>query len=291
MALDAAEWRFASEFAWDDGGTTSPPLDTQPDDLIELIGSYSSDVLEPSHLGRLARTSTCMRRLLEELLETLRADRKAALLLSRKVAPSLADFLRERPTAIFASGKNITEADAPTLGHWLRSEASSQLELLNLSDNPLGSAGADAIAAATTTGSQRRLKRAGGLKHLRSLFLSGTELGVDGMRHLAACIGDGGLPSLEWLFLGNNAVGDDGAKALAEGLAEKEAPALKTLHLADNGIRDAGIVALMATAAEGKLASIEELVLEKNRFGDAGADALTASISKGSLPKLKYLKR
>ena len=64
MALDAAEWRFASEFAWDDGGTTSPPLDTQPDDLIELIGSYSSDVLEPSHLGRLARTSTCMRQLL-----------------------------------------------------------------------------------------------------------------------------------------------------------------------------------------------------------------------------------
>ena len=101
MALDAAEWRFASEFAWDDGGTTSPPLDTQPDDLIELIGSYSSDVLEPSHLGRLARTSTCMRRLLAELLETLRADRKAALLLSRKVAPSrLAAPWRGCPAAV-----------------------------------------------------------------------------------------------------------------------------------------------------------------------------------------------
>ena len=46
-------------------------------------------------------------------------------------------------------------------------------------------------------------------------------MGDEGVKTLAACLGDGGLPRLEVLGLSFNGIGDDGLKSLTVALAKK----------------------------------------------------------------------
>eukprot|EP00435_Cladocopium_sp_Y103_P068765 s159_g32.t1 len=92
--------------------------------------------------------------------------------------------------------------------------------------------------------------------------------------------------SLVWLDLNGNSIGDAGAEALADGL--KSNGSLQTLWLQFNSIGDAGVQAL----ADGLKSngSLKELYLSSinNSIGDAGAEALAAGLRENrSLRRLR----
>jgi uncharacterized protein (TIGR02996 family) len=130
--------------------------------------------------------------------------------------------------------------------------ALQSVETLDLSGNPLATAGAALLATA------------GNLAGLRRLVVNSAGLGSAGAWSLCQA----NLPALESLHLRTNAIGDDGLAALAQGTL----PRLRELNVSYNGITARGLAALTGHCPEG-LASLD---LSWNRFGDDGVGALAA---------------
>lgn len=126
------------------------------------------------------------------------------------------------------------------------------LERLELGENLLGGAGAEALAGAD------------GLQQLAVLDLSANQIDAAGASALARAEHLGALKRLD---LSHNRIGDAGALALSRSSA---LGGLVELRASSSWIGDAG-AALLARAAMGSLC---ELVLSDNPIGDVGAEAL-----------------
>jgi uncharacterized protein (TIGR02996 family) len=131
----------------------------------------------------------------------------------------------------------------------------TNLRVLNLGYNWIGDAGARALAQSPH------------LTNLRELNLSSSWIREAGAEALAQ---SPHLTNLRVLNLSYNGIGDAGAEALAQ---SPHLTNLRVLNLEFNEIGDAGAVAL----AYPHLTNLRELNLSANGIGDAGAEALAQS--------------
>ena len=146
--------------------------------------------------------------------------------------------------ALHASHNRITSLGALELAEAFPAE----LEVLSLSWNRIGDAGAAALASAR------------GACRLAALDLAYCELGDDAARALAAA---SSLSRLTTLDLGVNRIGDAGLAALA---ASPHLGRLEALNLGHNPVGDAGVLALLASPM---LASLTVLHLPGTHVTDA----------------------
>ncbi|CAJ1366818.1 unnamed protein product [Effrenium voratum] len=172
-----------------------------------------------------------------------------------------------------------------------------QLQRLNLAQNHIGNAGAEALAE-TLLQSPRLLQS------LHLLDLSGNEIGNPGLCSLAAAlpsaramqalgfdsnfIGDHGAGSLalalpqcgglQRLILCRNEIGDSGAGELARAMPRCN---LQILDLSENEVSDVG--AERFAAALPNCGKLQRFDLARNYVGDRGAVALAAALPKCQL--------
>jgi hypothetical protein len=144
----------------------------------------------------------------------------------------------------------IDELDKVDFGH---------IHTLEMGRNPLGQAGAEAIA------------RCGRLSGVEILYLP--EAGINGPGVAAIYAGESKLGRVRDLSLNGNPLGDEGAEAIARSPKAKE---LNHLWLAKVGLTDRGAVAL---AESPHLAALEDLSVDGNQLTDAGRAALRNSKS------------
>lgn len=182
---------------------------------------------------------------------------------------------------------NLTPDGVPALAG---SPLVRHLESLNLSDNPVGAAGAEALARGDAERlkvlhlSDAKLGKAGiealtgtrRLPMLRSLDLSENGLTGAAARALAGCPR---LAELRWLNLSRNRIGRDGAGALARSPHVRK---LERLLLLSNGLGAGGAAEL---GEAGFLDSIQQLELAGNNLGEAGL----RSILKSRPARLQFL--
>jgi hypothetical protein len=177
-------------------------------------------------------------------------DSGAAALASSGVLSGLSELVLCSASVGPAGAAALAGAEAP------------HLRRLDLSNNPLGSRGAAALARAVF------------LSGLREVVLSLCQLDDEAMYHLKA----GDFRSLRALRLAYNSIGPTGARHLAEagGLG-----GLRLLELHDNFIGDEGLIAL---AGSDHLGGLLELDLEQDvwnyrgaPFGDEAARAVASS--------------
>ena len=139
----------------------------------------------------------------------------------------------------------------------------SSVRALWLKRNPLGVAGARAIADAPH------------LSHLSVLDLFNCELDDEGVASVARALANPAV-RVEHVYLGGNAAGWCAARAVAELLAETRT--LRTLDLSASRLGDDGAETLAAGLAAN--ASLEGLALANNAIGSRGAAALGAAIAR-----------
>jgi hypothetical protein len=159
----------------------------------------------------------------------------------------------------YSSNKKLTPAQLKQLISYLTHD--HFITELNLWNNQLGDAGAQALAAALKTNTA-----------LTTLDLSYNDLGDAGAQALAAALKTN--PSLATLQLGSNQLGEAGAQALAAAL--KTNTALTTLYLGGNQLGDAGAQALAEVLKTNT--ALTTLYLGGNQLGKAGAQALAAAL-------------
>jgi Ran GTPase-activating protein (RanGAP) involved in mRNA processing and transport len=159
----------------------------------------------------------------------------------------------------------------------------SSLRCLEIGQNPLGNAGASAIAFA-----------AGGHPTLRGLFVNACEIGTSGCEALAQ------VRTLDVLDLGHNRFGDAGASMLAQALGPPHSPSephggcgprgprgLCNLMLVSCGIEDKGAARLAERLIEDR--TVSELALCRNRIGHDGIVALASALSGGCVLRVLRL--
>lgn len=171
---------------------------------------------------------------------------------------------------------------------------------LNLSNNPLGEAGAFAVAKALTAWpriTELRLSQAefspvgvvaivhalrASAPHLEVLKLDGNTVGRAGGLELAALLASGAQAKLQCLSMHRCAL-DGAAPELLRGLAAT--PNLACLSAWDNDIDDVGADALTALLRAGGLPRLGEVDLSMNRITDAAATRLVEAImARGATP-------
>lgn len=166
----------------------------------------------------------------------------------------------------------------------------NNLQVLNLSHNPLGSKGMKGLL--------RFLVKATLLTHLdlgrcelgnagvallgeffmcmplRYLRLSENKVGDAGVRRMVRCFRY--IPTLEWLDLSENDITDKGAKLIGEALPS--VPYLRSLDLRRNQIGDEGADVISVNLE--RLKQVTQLMLSENRIGEKGASRLSAHVWK-----------
>ena len=126
-------------------------------ELIKDRGARADeDVLQPRHLGSLARTCKVIKAAVKDALDKLKVEHQKAVLF-RKLRTTFERLVAKRPTELCWWNKGLVAADAPALTNVLKSEAVERVEELNLMHNKLGDEGAAAIAAAAAGGGMPRL--------------------------------------------------------------------------------------------------------------------------------------
>ena len=155
------------------------------------------------------------------------------------------------------------QGDAPAV-------AATGLQTLDLSLNPLGCAGAAAIAASIA-----------GLRHVN---LAGCDIGSEGAGALGSAVGSAPARSqqLYTLDLSSNSLGHSGGQALAAGFTEGgPSPASPTeLILADTAVGDVAVEALMRALGDSSgggagTSTLEKLDLSRcDLQGSAAAEAV-----------------
>jgi Ran GTPase-activating protein (RanGAP) involved in mRNA processing and transport len=157
----------------------------------------------------------------------------------------------------------IGDAGAQALAEMLK--VNNTLQKLGLGGNQIGDAGAQALAEMLKIHST-----------LQQLDLGYNRMGDDGAQALAEMLKINS--TLQQLDLGYNRMGDDGAQALAEML--KVNSALQQLNLWNNKI---GTVGTQALASMLKVnTTLQRLDLHNNRIGDTGAQALAEMLKVNS---------
>jgi uncharacterized protein (TIGR02996 family) len=163
----------------------------------------------------------------------------------------------------------------------------SELEVLDLSTNPIGLDGVTALAATTLPLRVLRLYQCGIRdEHLVALAsarfpLRRLDLGYGAVRAAGLeAIGRTAWP-LEILELWANKIGDDGARALASASFTRT---LRELVLGYNEIGDAGAAALAA----GHWPRLERIVFRGDPIGEAGARALAESSTMPALRSIQF---
>ncbi len=183
--------------------------------------------------------------------------------------------------------------------------AAGRLRSLNLSGNPLGEAGAFAVAKALAGWprlAELRLSQAdlapvgvvalvqalrAAPPWLEILKLDGNDVGRGGGMELAALLATGCQPRLQGLSLHRCAL-DGAAPDLLRALAAT--PHMMCLSLWDNEIDDVGADALAAVLRAGALPRLGEIDLSMNRLSDAAAARLVdALLARGAVPCLLHL--
>jgi uncharacterized protein (TIGR02996 family) len=178
---------------------------------------------------------------------------------NRRLWPRLGDVGQLWRLHPFRLRLRLTGTDVARLAGW---PVLSRLRALDLGSNPVGNAGAAALASSSH------------LAALESLQLAWCEVGPAGAAALAQAKH---LGRLRVLWLENNPVGDEGARAL---VASPHLAGLRSLDLFGCGLTPAGVVAL---AGEPGLRRLTRLDLRGNALDDAGAIALAES------PHLRHL--
>lgn len=132
-----------------------------------------------------------------------------------------------------------------------------RLQVLDLYFNPIGDAGARAIAASPK------------VKGVNRLRVSYGGLSLDGLRALVGP--DSVLVGPTQLDVSGNPVGDAGVEAILE---SRLAPHLRELGLRETGLTDTGARALAGAEV---LSGLERLTIGRNALTDAGRKALRES--------------
>jgi len=166
---------------------------------------------------------------------------------------------------LYMSGREVGDADFPSLGVAIRNGAFANLHTLVLSNNQIGDAGvADFV------------RSCGGLEQVQALFLSGNRIGDEGVASLALACRGGLLSRCKVLDLAKNAFHDAGVSAFAEGVLPLGSEA---------GRRE--------EEGRGKecipLPKLFVLGLCGNPFGEEAASSLADALGKGALPSLELL--
>ena len=161
------------------------------------------------------------------------------------------------------------------------------LELLSLSDNPIGVGGILAIGRLLSS----RDLAGPRLPRLAVLNLNACAVGDDGLVALGVAIQIGALASLKKLFVSRCGCGDPGLLGFSHALgsARVALPALYELWLSNNRFTDAGARAFFEALASGAMASLGDLRLQFNRCGDGLVSALATAAERGALSSLWYL--
>ena len=137
--------------------------------------------------------------------------------------------------------------------------------------------------------------RSGALALLEQLYLSGNQIGDNGMISFAGAIKPtdeipmGALATLRVLDLRANQIGDKGMKAFSTALSSGALASLEELNLTANKIGDEGMKAFSSAISSGALASLQKLYLNNNQIGDAGMKVFSAALSSESRMNLTIL--
>ena len=188
--------------------------------IVETVAA-DEDVLQPRHLGSLARSCKVINAAVKDALDKLKVENAAASALVAKCIYT--DVEVGKPIFFECQAYTLCLADAPALANVLKREAMVRLYCLHLEWNQIGDAGAIAVATALEKGM---------LLNLTFLYLSGCGIGDEGVKALMAAAGGGRHSKLEHLVLhGNDAIGEEGVGALADAIANGNLPSLKKLHV------------------------------------------------------------
>ena len=162
---------------------------------------------------------------------------------------------------LHASGVNLHGNMVALLADPLNEISDNNLQVLNLSHNPLCHEGMKRL--------QRFIVKASLLTHLD---LSSCELGNNGVGVLSEyfmCV------PLRYLRLSDNAIADAGLLKMVRNF--KYIPTLEWLDLASNKLTDQSVVILGTNLAS--LPNLRSLDLRNNEIGDAGIKAISASLN------------
>ena len=176
------------------------PLDKLAPEVLNIIAealAADEDVLQPRHLGSLARSCKVIKEAVKDAKDKLKLEYDAARALVVKCGDTIEGLVEERPTALHWYMHGLTAADAPALTNVLKSEALARLEGLWLNFNKLGDEGAAAIAAAAA---------GGGMPRLKMLHLCKNQIGDAGMQALASAFACGACRELGRLSFSNNKI-------------------------------------------------------------------------------------
>ena len=168
----------------------------------------------------------------------------------------------------------IEDVEAEVLAGALKENAS--VLWLNLSDNLIGAAGAQALADALRENVSLPLQK---------MYLSNNLIGAAGAEALADALKENTSLPLQELYLCNNRIGAVGAKAIAEAL--KQNASLQVLYLCNNQIGAAGAKAFAEALKQN--ASLRKFGFSNNQIGDTGAESLFAAVKENVSLKLKEL--
>ncbi|XP_051717676.1 NACHT, LRR and PYD domains-containing protein 12-like isoform X7 [Ctenopharyngodon idella] len=201
----------------------------------------------------------------------------------------------------------VTDEGCAALASALRSNPSSHLRYLNLSENNLGDSGVKIVSAVLENPHCKLEKlrlndcgvtdegcaalasalRSNPSSHLRDLNLSENNLGDSGVKIVSAVL-ENPHCKLEKLWLSKCGVTDEGCAALASALRSNPSSHLRDLDLSENNLGDSGVKTVSAVL-ENPHCKLEKLWLWKCGVTDEGCAALTSALRSNPSSHLRYL--
>ncbi|XP_051717713.1 NACHT, LRR and PYD domains-containing protein 3-like isoform X25 [Ctenopharyngodon idella] len=200
----------------------------------------------------------------------------------------------------------VTDEGCAALTSALRSNPSSHLRYLNLSENNLGDSGVKIVSAVLENPhcklEKLRLNDCGvtdegcaalasalrsNPSHLRDLNLSENNLGDSGVKIVSAVL-ENPHCKLEKLWLSKCGVTDEGCAALASALRSNPSSHLRDLDLSENNLGDSGVKTVSAVL-ENPHCKLEKLWLRYCGVTDEGCAALASALKSNPSSHLRYL--
>jgi Ran GTPase-activating protein (RanGAP) involved in mRNA processing and transport len=174
--------------------------------------------------------------------------------------------------------KGFTAVGATQLAEAIEAGAFPALEVLDISGNSPGEAGARALGEALSLGK---------CPNLRALNMGSSRLGP-GTKYVVE--GAAFLPELRELDVSFNVINPwVGAKLKFEGLTGESFPSLRVLTMMSVGMEEAAARCLGQAMQKGAFPSLEVLQVSNNRIGDGGATSFFEAWALGGCPNLRQL--
>ncbi|XP_051717621.1 NACHT, LRR and PYD domains-containing protein 12-like isoform X11 [Ctenopharyngodon idella] len=208
---------------------------------------------------------------------------------------------------LWLSDCGVTDEGCTALASALRSNPSSHLRELNLSENNLGDSGVKIVSAVLENPHCKLEKlwlrqcgvtdegcadlasalRSNPSSHLRELDLSYNNLGNSGVKIVSAVL-ENPHCKLEKLWLIKCGVTDEGCAALASALRSNPSSHLRDLNLSENNLGDSG-VKIVSAVLENPHCKLEKLWLSKCGVTDEGCAALASALRSNPSSHLRDL--